>query len=157
VRWREGLVIGVIGLLIGLVFATCVSGPAGADVLGPRRQAIRYVNQLRSTRDLPKLHWDKRLGPAATQHSEKMAMRDEIFHSGHLNRDFNEAVGEGNWDLGGENVGWSGSMGLRELLSAFKASDAHRHNMLRPRYENIGVGFARDRDGSLYLTYRFYG
>lgn len=127
--------------------------------MGVPRKAVRYVNQLRADRGLDKLHWDRSLTPGARAHSREMADADRIWHTDGrlLQSEFDQAAGPDNWSLGGENVGASGDMGLRALLEAFRQSDHHRRNMLRPRYDNIGVGVARRPDGELFMTYWFYG
>lgn len=124
---------------------------------GVRRQAVRYVNRLRAERGLPKLHWDRQLSPAAKQHS--IAMRDAgtIFHSTPEELQAGiDSSGEP-WSLGGENVGMGSRDDLASLLEAFRHSKPHRRNMLRGKYDNIGVGVARNPDGGLFLTYWFYG
>jgi uncharacterized protein YkwD len=73
-----------------------------------------------------------------------------------LSTKINKLAGS-DWSLAGENIGFSNGASLTDLLEAFRKSDAHRHNMLRPRYDNMNVGVARNPEGQLYLTYWFYG
>lgn len=128
-------------------------------MVGVPKRAIQYVNRLRAAEGLDKLHWDRSLTPGARAHSLEMAGADRIWHSDGdvLRTEFDKAAGPDNWSLGGENVGASGDMGLRALLTAFEASPEHRRNMLRKRYDDIGVGVARRPDGELFMTYWFYG
>ena len=127
--------------------------------MGVRRKAFNYVNDLRLARGREPLEWDRRLNRATRKHSRRMARRGSIYHTqgGRIARTLDRRLPEGSWELAGENVGQSGSFGLERLLDAFRKSDAHRRNMLRPRYSDMNVGVARDEDGELYLTYWFYG
>jgi uncharacterized protein YkwD len=125
--------------------------------VGIRRQAVRYVNQLRADHGLDKLKYDPSFNKATRRHSRQMAQSGDIFHTegSVLNNQMNKNYGGGNWSLAGENVGRGNVGGLEELLEAFRKSQPHRKNMLTPKYNNISTGFKKAPDGSLYLTYWF--
>lgn len=138
--------------------------PGSVRPVGRRRYAIRALNQFRRSKGLDPLHWDRSLNPYTRQHSQAMAGEGGIFHSTgeQLAGALNQAVGQGAWSLAGENVGMVGNPDTRPrdlidgLFKAFRQSKDHRRNMLRSRYDDIGVGMARGEDGNFYLTYWFY-
>lgn len=126
-----------------------------------RKRAIRYVNHLRAEHELPKLQWDRRLQPGARAHSREMiAGGNGVYHTpdDQLVSGFNSALGNGGWNLAGENVGSSPMEGpnpLHNFFELFRKSKTHRRNMLGKSYDHIGVGVARSETGDLYLTYWF--
>lgn len=124
---------------------------------GVRRKAFNYVNRLRNEHGLSDLVWNRDLNRPTRRHSNQMARAGTIFHTEGdvLNNKMNRFVGSSDWTLAGENVGKSGTTGLHDLLEAFRKSDQHRHNMLRPKYTDMSVGVARDDNGAIYLTYWF--
>jgi uncharacterized protein YkwD len=58
------------------------------------------------------------------------------------------------WSVAGENVG--AGAGLRALFDAFMHSDAHRANILEPRFRRVGIGICRS-DGFIWITLIFVG
>ena len=81
-----------------------------------------------------------------------MARKGYIFHS--TEAELRRALGDGNWSIGGENVGVGGS--LESLEDAFMASKLHRENILRKSFDHMAVGIVRD-DGAIWITVIFYG
>lgn len=59
------------------------------------------------------------------------------------------------WCAAAENVGRSGDGTLLTVHQAFMRSWVHRRNILLPRYSDIGVGVARDRDGEYFVAHAF--
>jgi uncharacterized protein YkwD len=135
--------------------------------VGLRRQATQYVNKLRADRGLDKLIWDPRLKRPTRRHSREMARSGELVHTeeADFQKRMDRNIGVGQWARAGENIGASGDLNgngwdqqdFDNLMTAFRQSKRHRRNMLRPGYDRIGVGLARNADGRLYLTYWFYG
>jgi uncharacterized protein YkwD len=124
-------------------------------------QIFDGVNAQRNRSRLGDLEWDDRLAEVARAYSAKMA-REHFFD---------------HWDRNGNSVlervqnahirGWRGlgenlfmCQGVRGGLSEFAVSGwmkspSHRQNILNRNWTATGVGIAKSRDGSIYITQVF--
>lgn len=123
--------------------------------MGERRQVLRLVNQFREAHDLDRLRLDRHLTRPTRRHSRRMRREGYIFHTPNLDDLLDRFVGEGEWDLGGENVAAAGS--ARRAFRGWRRSKTHRRNMLSDDFGRIGIGFVPDDEGHLWLTTWFYG
>ncbi len=122
--------------------------PAPDNMERIRDAVLCLHNRVRSQRDLPPLRENPRLRRAAIGHSQNMVsagffehtapsgatMVDRILRAGYVRRN------EG-WSLG-ENLAWgTGSFSTpRGALESWMDSPAHRANVLKRSYRELGVG-----------------
>lgn len=122
------------------VFVALFAVPA---VAGSAGQFISKINASRSSAGLPPVesYWD--LADDARRHSNSMAERGELYHSGNLG-----SVTSG-WTGLGENVGVG--LDVSSLHQAFMNSSGHRRNILGD-YNYVGIGVTVDDDGFMWVT-----
>ena len=107
----------------------------------------------------PALQWDDRLAAVARMHSEEMARNGYFSHEGADGSSPAHRVSMAGikWLSTGENI--ANCAGVSEAESLFmnepKFQQNHRWNILNANYTHVGVGIARARDGSLYITQEF--
>lgn len=139
--------------------ALIATGVGDTEMPGIRKQAIQYVNDLRSQRGLDSLRVNWHLNPYLRSHTQAMRDSGGIYHSteNEMTAALDITPGQDRWALAGENVGMGSLSDPGGLFKAFRQSPEHRRNMLRPRYNRISVGVARNPEtGQLFLTYWFY-
>jgi uncharacterized protein YkwD len=161
-------------LLFGLVPASSVSSQSV-----PQRANFPYrtgrldlqmwdlINQDRADRfyspetrgRAPALQWDDRLAEVARMHSEEMARNGFFSHEGADGSSPARRVSMAGirWISTGENIANCSSVSEAESLfmNEPKFQQNHRWNILNVNYTHVGVGVARARDGSLYITQEF--
>ena len=115
-------------------------GPARATTT-PESKALQLVNRARAEHGLRRLVRSDRLDAVAERHAQRMRAAGELFHS-----DLSKVPKP--WVYVGENVGYSGTV-LR-LHRGFMRSSGHRANILRPRFDHIGIGIVRAPSGRVY-------
>jgi uncharacterized protein YkwD len=136
----------VVALVVGTTLVVFVSAPSPAHADSFEARFLYLVNQERSAKGLHRLSIAGDLAPKAERHSAEMAARRRIWHSSNL------ASGVRNWEVLGENVGMGPS--VEALHRAFMQSARHRYNVLRPGFEQVGIG-AIQRDDTIYVTFIF--
>lgn len=90
------------------------------------------VNSERASRGLSRLPAASDLITVARRHAAEMARRGTIGHYGDLRAEVS------NWQEVGENVGAGPT--VDDVHRAFMASPSHRDEILRPGYQDLGVG-----------------
>ena len=154
-------------LLAAALFATgaCRAGhdripegnyvPARQSNADIERAVFHQVNRYRISRQLPPLAGDPALSAAAREHSAQMARRRKLSHSGFDGR-FQRLQPHGFRGLA-ENVAMS--LGLPDpatsAVTGWRRSRGHHKNMVTRSHHFTGIGVARGRDGSVYLTQLF--
>ena len=150
-RAERLLWLAILSLLLLSSHATSV---AAAGISARQKQMLDLVNAARAKEGLGALQWDSSLAEAAREHTELMADRGELSHqlpgepplpqrAGAVGAHFNSVA---------ENVAYAGS--VTELHNNLMHSPHHRANILDPKSNAIGIGFA-ERDGELYVTEDF--
>ena len=133
-------------LLLALVLAV---GDPHSGRFQPRVTTTDWVNTYRARHDRPALVLNRTMSKCAKVHADEMMGAGRIFHSDP--DDLAACLPEG-WTLGGENVGVGAH--VPEVLRAFARSRPHRRNLLRARYDYLGVGIVRDDSGAwVVLTF----
>lgn len=131
---------------------------------GVQRKAIaEETNQARAKGGMPPLQVHPALERAAQRFSEELASREVVEHESldperrePKQRVLQEGV-RGRWV--GENAAsqpscLGDSLGVA-VVKAWLDSPGHRDNILRPRYQYLGVGLAQGRSGMWYLIQMF--
>lgn len=146
-------------LLLMVLLAT-LCGPlpvrAAAPYAGQEQRFLQLINSARTVRGLSKLAASPEAATVARRWSRRMAADGRLRH--------NPRVGSQiriRWTRWGENVGYASNGGdgplravTRRLHRGFMASDGHRANILG-RFNQVGVGVAVDRDGTMWATMVF--
>ncbi len=125
-------------------------GEAAGDGLDDESAIHRMIDAARATEGSPLLHRDPRLDTVARAHADAMRRAGIVGHDvgGGDPRARVEAAGIA-FAATGENVARARS--LAHAHRALWASPSHRENLLLPRFDSVGVGVVRDRDGSVWL------
>lgn len=136
--------------------STVGQAPCGGADVQPRdtvpaateAAALCLLNAERRARGLGRLTANARLARAARGHSRDMVEQHYFAHDSLDGRDFVDRIvraryvraDDPGW-LVGENLAWgSGSLATpREIVNAWMASPAHRANVLRRRYRDVGI------------------
>jgi uncharacterized protein YkwD len=120
-------------------------------------KVFELTNKERKDKELPALALSPALSKIARAHSENMAHQGKMEHK----LDGKEAVDRLR-DAGymftkvAENIA-EGEEGveLAKIMKAWMDSEGHRKNILHPECSEIGVGIARDKAGTSYITQVF--
>lgn len=89
----------------------------------------------------------------AAGHSLAMAERGSIFHNVEFVTDVVADLLQATW-VRGENVAWSNNS-IEHAHRLLMQSQAHRTNLLDPRYSVAGFAVARSSDGNYWVTQNF--
>jgi uncharacterized protein YkwD len=141
---RAGKLLAAIGAVVALAPAlVLVAGPASASS-DPANSLVAATNQARGVAGVSSLSVSGDLVAAATRQAQNMAASGLLYHTPGLS----SAICC--WVVVGENVGEGPS--AARLQAAFMASPEHRANILRTSFTQIGVGYAVDRRGTLWVS-----
>lgn len=130
--------------------------PAATAINTLENEVIRLTNIERSKRGLATLKTNWQLSRCARYKSQDMINRGYFAHQSPTYGspfDMIESFGI-SMAAGGENI----AMGQRtpqEVVKAWMNSPGHRGNMLSTAFTEIGVGVARNKNGSYYWTQMF--
>jgi len=137
-------IVAVTGTVVGIAPAfVLVAAPASASS-DPASSLVSATNQARAAAGVGALSLSGDLSAAATRQAQNMAASGVLYHTPNLN------TAVCCWVVLGENVGEGPS--AARLHSAFMASPEHRANILRASFTQIGVGYAIDRKGTLWVS-----
>ena len=115
---------------------------------------LKYTNQFRKSKGLPKVEMKKELNTIAQRHSEDMASGRRSFgHGGYEQRETKVKKTIQPYKGMAENVAYGASDG-KGAVEIWKNSSGHRKNMLGD-YKYIGIGAARNKRGVIYYTQIF--
>lgn len=160
-------------LLVAGALAPAVSSRAlpGNDTPGrldsPEAQMLSLTNQDRTAQQnweetqgrAHPLHWDDRLAAVARAHSQDMARAGYLSHEGSDGSIPAQRVSYMGiqWLSTGENVARARDAAEAEALfmDEPRFQQNHRSNILNPNYTIVGIGVARDFEGTLYITEEF--
>jgi uncharacterized protein YkwD len=120
-----------------------VASPALASS-SPAASLVGATNQARASAGIAPLQVSGDLAAVATRQAHNMAASDELYHTPGLG----SAVCC--WAVLGENVGEGPS--AARLQAAFMASPDHRANILRTSFTQVGIGYAIDQHGTLWVS-----
>jgi uncharacterized protein YkwD len=135
----------------------------GADTNAPRseqtaeeKSTFELTNKARAENKLQPLTLNAVLTKAARAHSANMAKQGKM---GHVLDDKNLAdrVKEAGYkySAAGENLAVSENVPASVIFERWMKSKAHRDNILREEFREIGIGVVRAADGNLYYTQVF--
>lgn len=165
VRTRT-VVTAVLALALGILPATAVSAAphagvgtaalrpalaASADVVtGPAAELLTLANAARAKAGAPALRIDASLTQVAQNWSNQMAATGVMAHN-----PYTPVQIPAGWQSWGENVGYTRPAVASYLHDAWMASEGHRHNLLNPVFQYVGIGWAVDASGRGWGTQVF--
>jgi uncharacterized protein YkwD len=120
------------------------------------KQILEWTNAVRAGEKLPPLAPNPVLFTIARAHSQNMAKKGEMNHVLDGKTPAQRTL-EGGYDYAkvGENIAYSDGAPLKDILDGWMNSKHHRENILRPNFEEIGLGVARNARGEIYFTQLF--
>jgi uncharacterized protein YkwD len=138
---------------VALVLLAAVPAHAAHRSSSLRIGILEDLNQIRRGHGLAPLKLSPGLTAAASKHSSEMLA---LGYFGHRSYDgaaywrriktFYPLVPGGSWSVG-ENLLWaSGSVDAREAVRIWMQSPEHRHNILMPKWRQIGIGIGHKSD-----------
>ncbi len=142
----RGLAILAIAVVFTLFFLpAAVSAWKGpGNPLEPiEQEVVDLVNEEREARGVPTLVVNYSLQEAAWRHTEHMAAKRVMCHSGCGDGDPAQRIAATGYKAAtwGENVA-SGQRSSTQVMNAWMNSSGHRANILNPAFTDIGVAFA---------------
>jgi len=124
--------------------------PADASPLQLEQRMMEYLNQERTSRDIPVLKWDPVLARTARQHSASMASQQRMSHV---------STAPVPTQIRGFQENISLSTSLSSAHSNLMGSPSHRRNVLSRDHTRVGVGVVKvpmaNGKHLLYVTQRF--
>ena len=111
---------------------------------------LAMLNLARHTEHSPELTRHEALDAIAQRHAEVMRQVKRVAH------DVGDGLPTSRVDAAGLTVLAAGenvahALDLTRAHRALWASPAHRENLLQPRFDRVGIGVARDPDGSIWV------
>jgi uncharacterized protein YkwD len=148
-------------LLLLLAFTTVTVADPPKDEpkvkLTEEEQAILdLTNKEREKEKLPPLKFNPVLTECARAHSKNMAKQNKFEHEldGKKPSDRVTAFGY-DWSWVGENIGMSGGNAPEAVMRLWMNSPGHKENILKDKFEEIGIGIAKSDKGEYYFTQVF--
>ncbi len=145
-------------VILGLIVSVLPAGQAKPfEQTAEEIKIFELTNQERKAKDLPALVLNPALSKIARAHSENMARQGKMEHKldDKEPKDRVKAAGY-KFSKMAENIAMAeeGAQ-LPKIMKAWMDSEGHRINILSAEYIEIGVGSARDKAGTTYLTQVF--
>ena len=128
------------------------------DFSAYQQQVLDLVNTERTKRGLSPLTLDSNLSSVATKKSQDMASKHYFSHTSPTYGspfDMMEQFGI-SYRSAGENIA-KGQKTPQEVVTAWMNSEGHRKNILSSNFTKLGVGIAKDSNGTIYWTQMFIG
>lgn len=120
-----------------------------------RDEVVTIVNDERAAAGCGAVTSNGKLVAAATGHSRDMADNGYFDHTSQDGRSFTDrARAQGYQSAIGENIAY-GQTSAASVMDAWMKSDGHRANILNCDAKVIGMGVAKNGDGTLYWTQMF--
>jgi len=133
------------------------STPSGStDITSLENEVVRLVNVERAKAGVPAIVQNSEVGRVARIKSEDFVKNNYFSHtSPTYGSPFDMLKSFGiTFTAAGENIA-SGQKTAADVMNSWMNSSGHRANILNSTYNKIGVGVAKDSDGSLYWTQMF--
>lgn len=126
---------------------------------GEARACFHVTNSFRVANGFDPLVWDSAVAEVATGYSASMAENDFFSHTGIDGSNIGKRLTDGGvkWTLCGENIA-AGYYDIGTVHNGWVNSPGHRANLLRDRFQYMGVGLYHISTGSyrVYWTQNFY-
>lgn len=129
---------------------------ANSEIAKLQREVADLVNKERAKEGLAPLKFNIELSKVATIKSQDMIDKNYFSHtSPTYGSPFDMMRSFGiKFSTAGENIAY-GQRSAAEVMNGWMNSPGHRKNILSPNYDEIGVGVAKDSNGTIYWTQMF--
>ncbi|KAF4131473.1 Cysteine-rich secretory protein family [Phytophthora infestans] len=120
---------------------------------GFQTELLNAVNRERTAKGISPLCMNTKLQNAAQGHSNDMAAKDYMSHTGSDGSKMSQRIQRAGYDrtASGENVA-AGHTTVQEVMTAWMNSPRHRDNILRKKFTMFGCGYAYSESS----TYKHY-
>jgi uncharacterized protein YkwD len=158
--YRIGVLALAAALGAGLRAAPAEEKKAEFKLSADEQTLLDLLNKARAKEKLPPLKPNPVLFKVARAHSANMAKQKKMAHELDGKKP-PQRVDEAGYDYRfvAENVGVSESEGepvpLADVHEEWMKSKAHRKNILSPKFQEVGIGLGRNKDGQVYYTQVF--
>lgn len=133
-----------------------------AQLTEDEQRFVDLTNSERLLRGMNALKVDPLLVETAREHSQEMAEKDYFDHMSPtpglrtaVDRYLAVAKRRPTWALVGENLFYCSIVDVNRGHNCLMQSKSHRDNILNSRFERIGVGIYKDKDGEFWVTEMF--
>lgn len=148
-RSRRGRLVLLVALALLVLAASAPPSLAGAQLTTYEQQLVKYVNQERVKKDIPRLKVQSTLVAAARAHSADMAENKYCEHDSLDGSTFADRIirygygreGYSSWKAG-ETIAWGAGLYSSPvvIVDQWMASPLHRAVILNKSLKEIGVG-----------------
>jgi len=122
---------------------------------GIKEELLKAHNNERAKKGVRPLGYNKKLDAAAQKHTEWMAINRNLDHNEGRHSVGDRVTDEDyQWSWVGENIA-EGQGDTAEVMDSWMHSSGHRANILNGHYQEVGFGYAKDRNGTIYWTADF--
>ncbi len=137
-----------------------IGGSRELNKANNERYILDLINGQRAKYSLGSLRWNSSLSDLARSYSKKMARERFFSHYDNDGKSLAERASEmkiTKWRLIGENLFMcEGYDQFAQLaVKGWMKSPGHRQNILENRFNETGIGIAKSRDGTIYITQVF--
>lgn len=131
-----------------------INAPAEEELHSYAMQVLNLVNAERAKAGLSELKLDRNVTAAANVRAKEI--KQSFSHTRPNGSSFSSALTEQgiSYKRSGENIAW-GQKTPEQVMNAWMNSDGHRANILNPNFENIGIGYYQDENGTNYWVQLF--
>ena len=128
----------------------------GTKLSDDEQRILELTNEARAKEKLPPLRPNALLMAAARAHSANMARQGKMEHvlDGKKPGDRVKEAGY-RYSWVGENMASTDGAPVAEIFKGWMESKAHREHILSDRFDDIGIGIARNDKGDVYYTQVF--
>jgi uncharacterized protein YkwD len=127
---------------------------AGATIQDPGAALLAMVNAARASEGAPALSRSKQLDALALEHAEAMRQAGRIAHD-LGGGDPAQRVRAAGLDVAAAGENLAHALDPARAHRALWASPSHRENLLLDRFDQVGLGVARDEDGTVWVCELF--
>jgi len=117
---------------------------------------LQLTNEARAKEKLPPLKPNALLCQAARAHSANMAKQGKMEHDLDDQKPSQRVDATGyTWSAVGENIAYGWNTSVETIFQGWMDSKGHRENILNARFEEIGIGLAKNKKNEVYYTQVF--
>jgi uncharacterized protein YkwD len=153
-------VVRILPFLVAFLLITSVSADDKKDkepgLTSEEKKILELTNKARQEEKLPPLKLNAVLVKVARAHSANMAKHEEMAHEldgKNPSQRIKDSGYVASW--GGENVAMTNADTPEAIFKMWMDSAPHQANILKDKYEEIGVGIGRNAKGEIYYTQVF--
>ena len=137
-------------LVVGGLFLVSTGAQAGSSLNGTEKQIVKLHNKARAAHDVNRtLKPNPCLDMFAEKQARRQARKGRMYH-----QDLSPILTKCGVSAVGENVAYNYRT-ARQVHRAWMRSPGHRANILRKKFNRIGVGMALSKNGEPYYAVVF--